>query len=72
MARISCAHHVLGIPHLLCQLGDSQSAVLLAATGSQGSEAHHEEVQTGEGDQVDGQLAEISIELACKRKQYTM
>mmetsp|Transcript_8948 Transcript_8948/g.24149 ORF Transcript_8948/g.24149 Transcript_8948/m.24149 type:complete len:274 (-) Transcript_8948:278-1099(-) len=61
---VSSAHHVLGIPHLLGQLRDGQGAVLLGATAGQGGEAHHEEVQTGEGDQVDGQLAQVSVQLA--------
>ena len=38
--------------------------VLLGATGSEGSEPGHEEVETGEGDHVDRQLPQVSIELA--------
>ena len=38
--------------------------VLLRATGGEGSEPGHEEVETGEGDHVDRQLPEVSIELA--------
>ena len=33
------------------------------STGGQGSEADHEEVETGEGDHVDSQFAEISVQL---------
>ena len=65
VAGVSRAHHVLGVPHLLSQLRDGQGAVLLGATGGQGSEAHHEEVQAGEGNQVDGQLAQVCIQLTC-------
>merc|ERR1719213_41538 len=37
--------------------------VLLGAAGSEGSETSHKEVETGEGDQVDSELAEIGVEL---------
>jgi hypothetical protein len=57
------SHHVLGVEHLLSQLGDSNSAILLAATSSQRSKANHEEVETREGDQVDSHLAQIRVEL---------
>merc|ERR1719373_649581 len=57
-------HHVLGVEHLLGQLGHGESSVLLGATGCQGGEPGHEEVKPGEGDHVDRQLPEVSIELA--------
>ena len=66
MSRVGSAHHVLGIPHLLGQLWHAKGSVLLATSRCQGGEAHHEEVQSGEGDQVDCQLPQISIELTCK------
>ena len=40
MAGVSCTHHVLGVPHLLCQLGHAEGTVLLAATRGQGGETH--------------------------------
>ena len=43
------SHHVLRIEHLLRQLRDGDSAVLLAAASSKGSETGHEEVKTREG-----------------------
>jgi hypothetical protein len=56
---ISSAHHVLGVPHLLGQLWHREGSVLLAPPGGQRSEAHHEEVQAGEGDQVHCQLPQV-------------
>ena len=35
----------------------------MGATGGEGSEANHEEVETREGNHVDSQLAEIRVEL---------
>jgi hypothetical protein len=64
VARIGGAHHILGIELLLGQLGNSQGTVLLGATGGEGSEAHHEKVETGEGNHIHGKLAQIAVELA--------
>ena len=61
---VASSHHVLGIEHLLGQLGHGQGTVLLASTGGEGSEAGHEEVETGEGHHVDSQFTEISVQLA--------
>jgi hypothetical protein len=43
------SHHVLGIEHLLCELGNGDSTVLLAAACSERGKADHEEMQTREG-----------------------
>jgi hypothetical protein len=63
VARVRGAHHVLGVPHLLGKLRHRQGAVLLGAPGGERREPHHEEVQARERDQVDGQLAEVRVEL---------
>ncbi|GMT14308.1 hypothetical protein PFISCL1PPCAC_5605 [Pristionchus fissidentatus] len=63
VTRVASSHHVLGVEHLLGQLSNGQGVVSLRALGRQGSESRHEEVKTREGNHVDGQLAEISIEL---------
>lgn len=68
VARITGSHHVLGVKHLLCQLGDSESSVLLRSTAGEWCEARHEEVETGEGNHVDCELAKVGIELARESK----
>jgi hypothetical protein len=57
------SHHVLGIEHLLGELRNGDGAVLLASTGGQGSVTSHEEVETWEGNHVDGQLPQVGVEL---------
>jgi len=42
------SHHVLGIEHLLGQLGNRQGTEVLGVVGGQGSETDHEEMKTGE------------------------
>ena len=63
MSGVSSAHHVLGIEHLLGELGDGQGSVLLGSSWGKGGESNHEEVESGEGDQVDGQFSEVRVEL---------
>ena len=63
VTRIAGCHHVLGIEHLLGELGDGECSVLLGATARQRGKPWHEEVETGEGDHVHGELAEVGVEL---------
>ncbi|KAG6558278.1 hypothetical protein Mapa_000028 [Marchantia paleacea] len=63
VARVGSAHHILGVPHLLRQLGHRQRAVLLRAPGRERRKAHHEEVQPRERDQIHRQLAQVRIQL---------
>lgn len=68
MSGVSSAHHVLGIEHLLGELGDSQSSVLLGSSGGEGGESNHEEVESGEGNQVDGQFSQVRVKLTGESK----
>lgn len=64
MPWVAGGHHVLGVEHLLGQLGHGDGPVLLGAARRQGSEARDEEVEPGEGDHVDTHLAEVTVQLA--------
>jgi hypothetical protein len=63
MPGIRGSHHVLGIEHLLGEFWNGDGAVLLASTCGQGGITGHEEVETWEGNHVDGQLPQIGVEL---------
>eukprot|EP00962_Isochrysis_galbana_P009216 scaffold2575_cov101-Isochrysis_galbana.AAC.1 len=64
MAGVGGGHHVFGVEHLLRELRHGERAVLLRAARSERGEADDEEVEAREGDHVDGQLAQVAVELA--------
>lgn len=63
VTEVGGSHHVLGVEHLLGQLGDGDGAVRVTAAAGQRSESDHEEVKTRERNHVDSQLAEVGVEL---------
>merc|ERR1712157_130192 len=50
MTRVGSTHHVLGVKHLLCQLWNCQSTILLRSARRQRCETSHEEVKAWERD----------------------
>ena len=63
MSWVRSGHHVLSIKHLDSKLRNSDSPVLLASTCSKRCKAGHEEVKTRERNHVDGQLAQVRVQL---------
>jgi hypothetical protein len=64
VSGVGGAHHVLGIEHLLGELGDGEGSVLLRSSGGEGGESDHVEMESGEGSQVNGELSEIGVKLS--------
>jgi len=65
---VSGTHHVLGVEHLLGELWDGKSAVLLGPTGGEWGEPSEEEVKTWEWDEIDSELAKVRVELTRETK----
>ncbi len=63
VARVACRHHVLGVVHLLGELGHRQGAVLLRAARRQWREPWDEEMQPRKRNHVDGEFAQIGVQL---------
>ena len=61
VSGVAGRHHVLGVEHLLCQLGHGAGAVLLGAAAGQCGEASHEEEKAGK---VHSQLAQARVQRA--------
>ena len=57
------SHHVLSIEHLLGEFRNGDGTVLLASASGQGGVTGHEEVETREGNHVNGQLPQVGVEL---------
>ncbi len=68
MAGVACSHHVLGVEHLLCQLGYGEGSILLRATAGEWGKSRHEEVKTGKGNHVDSEFAKIGVQLTRESK----
>jgi hypothetical protein len=68
LSGVRGGHHVLGVEHLLSELGNGNSSVRGGTSSSQGSETDHEEMKSGEGNHVDGQFSEIRVELTGESK----
>jgi hypothetical protein len=68
LSGVGSGHHVLGVKHLLSELGNSDGSVGSGSSGSQGSETDHEEVESRERNHVDTQLSEIRVELTGESK----
>ena len=68
MSWVRSAHHVLGVEHLLGELWDGKSTVLLGPTGGEWGEPSEEEVKTWEWDEIDSELAKVRVELTRETK----
>lgn len=63
ITEIRSSHHVLRIKHLLSELRYGDSTEGVCATAGKRSKSNHEEVKTREWNHVDGQFAQVRVEL---------
>ena len=68
LSRVARRHQVLGVKHLLDECRHVDGAVWSVRDGGQRRETRHEEVKTREWHHVDGQLAQIGVELSRETK----
>lgn len=68
MTRVRGSHHVLGVKHLLSKLRNGDGTVAGGASGSERGKADHEEMKTGEGHHVHGQLSKVGVKLTRETK----
>ena len=64
VSGIASGHHVLSVEHLLGEFWNCEGSVLLGTSAGEWGESWHEEVKSGEGNHVDGEFPEISVELS--------
>jgi hypothetical protein len=63
VTEVRCGHHVLRVVHLLGELWYSDGTEGMGSPRSERGESDHEEMKTREGNHVDGQFAQIRVEL---------
>lgn len=64
MSRVAGHHHVLGVEHLLGELWHTHGPVWLATAGREWREPRHEKVEPRERNHVNGQLAQVGVQLS--------
>lgn len=68
---VGSGHQVLGVKELLTELGDGETSVLLGSPGGQRGETGHEEVETREGNHVDGELPQVRVQRSGELRRCT-
>jgi len=68
IAEVRGSHHVLGVKHLLRQVGNSDGSERVRTTAGQRGKADHEEVETWERHHVDSKLTQVGVELTRESK----